>query len=75
MYTPRLTHHKIREMCDRGEGEPVTVAIRDLAVEMGMNVDMITEHVVVLKALGLVVFADEHKEFITLTPKGRTTGL
>ncbi len=75
MYTPRLTHHKIKEMSERAVQEDPVIAVRDLAAEMGMNRDIIVEHVVVLKALGLVEFTDEDREHLALTPKGRTTGL
>ena len=75
MSTPRNTHLKIREISGKYISGKVPIHVNSIADELGINKDIIVEHIYILKTLELVKFTDHSNDVIILTDSGKMANL
>ncbi len=75
MSTPRITHQKIQEISSKYISGRVPINVHSIADELGINKDIVAEHISVLKTLDLIDYTDHSNEVIILTDSGKLASL
>jgi Mn-dependent DtxR family transcriptional regulator len=75
MSTPKQTHLKIQEISGKYISGKAPIYINSLADEMGINKDIVVEHLSILRVLNLIEYADQSNEVIILTESGKMANL
>ena len=71
MSTPRELHKKILEISSKYISGKPPIYVSSIAEEMGVEKNILSEHIVALKALNFIEYKDPVNEIIALTDSGK----